>query len=146
MTVLGVAVALSGCGGNQQAQQAASSTAAAPEPVIRPIGSVDMTGWKAEIMSASPDATPDMDRMYELTVANCNRSTSEFSTMIAADTDGTMAIVRRGMRYVCPSRLDRVNQAEAQNKQGSREVEQACATSPSARTPRQQDLAAAYGC
>lgn len=105
-----------------------------------------MNGWKAEILASNPEASPDMARMYELTVKNCDKTVDDFESMIAADTDSTMTIVRRGMRYVCPTRLERVNQAQSNNNQGSRDVDRACATAPANRTPREQDLAAAAGC
>ncbi len=105
-----------------------------------------MSGWKAEILAASPGASPDMARLYELAAQDCDKTVDEFESMVAADTDGTMAIVRRGMRYVCPARLERVNQAQSNNNQGGRDVDRACATSPANRTPREQDLAAAAGC
>lgn len=138
------AAVTAGCGSGGTAQEA---TATAPQkPVILPQAAVDMSGWKAEITASSPEASPDMARLYELTVANCDKTVDEFESMIAADTDGTMAIVRRGMRYVCPTRLGRVNQAQSNNNRGGREVDQACATPPSQRTDRQRDLADASGC
>ncbi|QSN26540.1 hypothetical protein I3U42_01665 [Mycobacteroides abscessus subsp. abscessus] len=133
-----------GCGGAPV--QEAPTTSAAQKPAILPQTSVDMSGWRAEILAASPDASPDMARMYELTVKNCDKTVNEFESMIAADTDGTMTIVRRGMRYVCPTRLERVNQAQSNNNQGGRDVDRACDTAPANRTQREQDLAAAAGC
>lgn len=137
------AAVTAGCGGGTVQE----ATATVPQkPVILPQAAVDMSGWEAEIMASSPEASPDMARLYELTVKNCDKTVDEFESMVAADTDGTMAIVRRGMRYVCPTRLERVNQAQSNNNQGSRDVDRACATSPDNRTPREQDLAAAAGC
>ncbi|SID30785.1 Uncharacterised protein [Mycobacteroides abscessus subsp. abscessus] len=144
LCIVVAAAAMAGCGGAPTEKTPTTSTA--QKPAILPQTSVDMEGWKAEILAASPEASPDMARMYELTVSNCDKTVDEFESMIAADTDGTMAIVRRGMRYVCPTRLERVNQAQSNNNQGSRDVDRACATSPDNRTPREQDLAAAAGC
>ncbi|AMU24291.1 hypothetical protein A3N96_01660 [Mycobacteroides abscessus] len=144
LCIVVAAAAMAGCGGAPA--EKTPTTSAAQKPAILPQTSVDIEGWKAEILAASPEASPDMARMYELTVSNCDKTVDEFESMIAADTDGTMAIVRRGMRYVCPTRLERVNQAQSNNNQGSRDVDRACATSPDNRTPREQDLAAAAGC
>ncbi|MEC4855052.1 hypothetical protein R2325_04760 [Mycobacteroides chelonae] len=144
LCIVVAAAAMAGCGGAPAEKTPTTSTA--QKPAILPQTSVDMEAWKAEILAASPEASPDMARMYELTVSNCDKTVDEFESMIAADTDGTMAIVRRGMRYVCPTRLERVNQAQSNNNQGSRDVDRACATSPDNRTPREQDLAAAAGC
>ncbi|WP_134205875.1 hypothetical protein [Mycobacteroides salmoniphilum] len=138
------AAVTAGCGSGGTVHEA---TATAPQkPVILPQAAVDMNGWKAEILASNPEASPDMARMYELTVKNCDKTVDDFESMIAADTDSTMTIVRRGMRYVCPTRLERVNQAQSNNNQGSRDVDRACATAPANRTPREQDLAAAAGC
>lgn len=138
------AAVTAGCGSGGTVQEAATTTT--QRPVVLAMASVDMNGWKAEILASSPEASPDMTRMYELTVKNCDKTVSEFESMIAADTDGTMAIVRRGMRYVCPTRLERVNQAQSNNNRGGREVDQACATAPTKRTDRQRELADATGC
>ncbi|MEC4836160.1 hypothetical protein R2362_16240 [Mycobacteroides chelonae] len=137
------AAVTAGCSGGTVQE----ATATVPQkPVILPQAAVDMSGWKAEIMASSPEASPDMARLYELTVADCDKTVDEFESMIAADTDGTMAIVRRGMRYVCPTRLERVNQAQSNNNRGGREVDRACATAPTQRTDRQRELADATGC
>ncbi|SLJ39461.1 Uncharacterised protein [Mycobacteroides abscessus subsp. abscessus] len=144
LCIVVAAAVTTGCGSGETVQEA--TTTAPQKPVILPQTAVDMSGWKAEIMTASPEASPDMARLYELTVTNCDKTVDEFESMIAADTDGTMAIVRRGMRYVCPTRMERVNQAQSNNNRGGREVDRACATAPAHRTPREQDLAAAADC
>lgn len=137
------AAVTAGCSGGTVQE----ATATVPQkPVILPQAAVAMSGWEAEIMASSPEASPDMARLYELTAADCDKTVEEFESMIAADTDGTMAIVRRGMRYVCPTRLERVNQAQSNNNRGGREVDRACATAPTQRTDRQRELADATGC
>lgn len=144
LCVVVAAAAMAGCGGAPAEKTPTTSTA--QKPAILPQTSVDIEGWRAEILAANPEASPDMARMYELTVSNCDKTVDEFESMIAADTDGSMTIVRRGMRYVCPARLERVNQAQSNNNRGGREVDRACATAPTQRTDRQRELADAAGC
>ena len=114
-----------------------------PESEVKPKSAVDMSAWRAELVTAG--ATPDMDKMYDVTVKDCEAKVDDLAfrfTLVGARPD----LQRISMKYVCPGRAGRVDEALRQMQDATKTVREACALPPSARTEQQQLMAEADGC
>lgn len=90
----------------------------------------------------------DMNRLYQLTVEDCNNTPEQMQKFLALAINdrGAPEITRVGMRYVCPGRVHMVDDALTELQRSRSEIRAACATPPNLRTSKQQELIDAVGC
>lgn len=130
------ALLLAGCANND---------AAPPPPPIIPKADVDTDGWRSELISKF-DAIPDvdMDKMYELTVENCESDVSQIWAQLAFAADrhyNTAETMRASMRQVCPSREHLIDEAEANMREA-----RSCRGAPQESAVRQKAWSDFGGC
>ncbi|DAZ90385.1 TPA_asm: hypothetical protein PROPHIFSQJ01-1_99 [Mycobacterium phage prophiFSQJ01-1] len=92
----------------------ACSPAPADEPIL-PREKVDQKAWQTDFERTYPDGTFSFERIYKLIADTCDDSDDELNMQVAiAHDNGTMDNLdglRMGMRYVCPTRVDRIDAA-----------------------------------
>ncbi|MDH6242709.1 hypothetical protein M2432_000334 [Mycobacterium sp. OTB74] len=88
-----------------------------------------------------------MQAIYDLTVGLCKKSQLQMNTYVAQGLDRgvTIGALRVDMTYVCPGRVNRVDDAVLNVQQGQ-VVPQVCALPSRARTQDQQLIADTDGC
>jgi hypothetical protein len=138
-----VAFLLGGC---------SSGSTKEPAPIKEPIPLAEIN--QADLASALqiivPASTPDVSKLYDVTVEMCNDDLDAMKALFASAIDSgnttTPDIMRVMMQAVCPSKSHMADDAIGQIHDSASAVEQACRTPKDQRTDRQTLLAEAIGC
>lgn len=117
---------------------------------IKPKSEVDLLVVRNELIAKHGVQTGiNMDKWYDLTVKDCERTPDEWDMFIAIGQDqGTdnHVISRTSMEYVCPGRAHEVDDSLLRGQERNAKFTQACRIPASMRTIEQQELAAGVGC
>lgn len=172
MSAAALALATVGCGHGDQSPTPSDPAAIHDESwtnsfrdanSINSFRDIDVDAWRARLVN-EVEALPtiDMTDMYREAVSYCGYSVQKMAIALSASARGLTPrnvgartspldpqypqYVRIHLSYVCPGRVDVVDEALASQEQGMAESDEACSTPPGQRTPRQQLIAETLNC